>query len=111
MDLVLGQVLQQVFINGERTAGCHLLDGIDTEVQGEVKLTTYNIFNHIFGLNILLHINCNQKADHKNVAMAATYPTVMTSPEFLSVTKLLAMVMITGSMIYMSGNAECLIVL
>lgn len=28
-----------------------------------------------------------------------TYPTVMTSPEFLSVTKLLAMVMITGSMI------------
>lgn len=30
---------------------------------------------------------------------AASYPTVMTSPEFLSVTKLLAMVMMTGSMI------------
>lgn len=29
----------------------------------------------------------------------ASYPTVMTSPEFLSVTKLLAMVMMTGSMI------------
>ena len=31
VQLVLGQVLQQVFIDGEWTAGCHFLDGIDTE--------------------------------------------------------------------------------
>lgn len=35
-----------------------------------------------------------------NVFILSSYPTVMTSPEFLSVTKLLAMVMMTGSMIY-----------
>lgn len=35
------------------------------------------------------------------------YPTVMTSPEFRSVTKLLAMVMMTGSMIY-DNEYKCL---
>lgn len=38
----------------------------------------------------------------------AVYPTVMTSPEFLSVTKLLAMVMMTGSMIY-DNEYKCLV--
>lgn len=42
-----------------------------------------------------------------NVFFFSVYPTVMTSPEFLSVTKLLAMVMMTGSMIY-ENEYKCL---
>lgn len=43
----------------------------------------------------LSHTNTSSRTKHK--LQRVTHPTVMTSPEFLSVTKLLAMVMIKGS--------------
>lgn len=89
VGLVLGQILQQGFGYGERAAGCHLLDCVDPwEQKGlSVKSLTLNRFAMICALFFF------------RKSVAASYPTVITSPEFLSVTKLLAMVMMTGSMI------------
>ncbi len=44
------------------------------------------------------------------LTLQSTYPTVMASPEFLSVTKLLAMVVMTGSMVCRCNRNEFIII-
>lgn len=101
VSLVLGQILQQVLVDGQRTAARHLLDGVETTQKkwGGVKDSAgiYSFFS-------LWHCDRNQQ-NYEKLNKAVTHPTVITSPEFLSVTKLLAMVMIIGSMIY--TRREC----
>jgi len=88
VGFVLCEILKQVFWHWERTAGYQFFYSVDSEIWGWTRETFMQMRDKITAFQCVFYW-----------ALHSTYPTVMTSPEFLSVTKLLAMVMMTGSMI------------